>query len=58
MRPISFQRDYIIHPAGSRLACFGDTKVLCTATIESSVPPFLRDKGKGLADRGICHASW
>ena len=47
MRPISFERNYIIHPAGSCLASFGDTKVLCTATIERSVPPFKRDSGEG-----------
>jgi ribonuclease PH len=47
VRPISFERNYIIHPAGSCLASFGDTKVLCTATIEDSVPPFLRNSGKG-----------
>ena len=47
MRPISFERDYIMHPAGSCLASFGDTKVLCTASIEKSVPPFLRDTGSG-----------
>ena len=47
MRPISFERNYVMHPAGSCLAAFGDTKVLCTATIENSVPPFLRDSGKG-----------
>ncbi|TVR43090.1 MAG: ribonuclease PH [Planctomycetota bacterium] len=47
MRPISFQRSYTIHPAGSVLACCGDTKVLCTATVEDSVPPWLRGTGKG-----------
>ncbi|MDA3962159.1 MAG: ribonuclease PH [Planctomycetota bacterium] len=47
MRPYHFQRDYISHPAGSCLASFGETKVICTATIESSVPPFLRDTGMG-----------
>ena len=47
MRPIAFERNYIIHPAGSCLASFGQTKVLCTATIETSVPPFLRDSGRG-----------
>ena len=47
MRPVQFERPYIIHPAGSCLASFGDTKVICTATLEESVPPFLRDSGKG-----------
>jgi ribonuclease PH len=47
MRPVEFTRDYVMHPAGSCLAAFGHTKVLCTATLEHSVPPFLRDSGKG-----------
>ncbi len=47
MRPVSFERNYIIHPAGSCLASFGDTKVLCTASLETRVPSFLRDTGKG-----------
>ena len=47
MRTYAFERDYISHPAGSCLAVFGETKVICTATIETSVPPFLRDTGKG-----------
>ena len=47
MRPISFERNYIMHPAGSCLASFGNTKVLCTASIDKSVPPFLRDTGSG-----------
>ncbi len=47
MRKTEFITDYVKHPAGSCLACFGDTKVICTATIEESVPPFLRDSGSG-----------
>ena len=47
MRDVSFIRDYIMHPAGSCLASFGDTKVLCTASIEKGIPPFLRDTGSG-----------
>jgi ribonuclease PH len=47
MRPVSFERDYIIHPAGSCLAAFGDTKVICTATVSTDLPRFLRDTGKG-----------
>ncbi len=47
MRDVSFERDYIMHPAGSCLASFGNTKVLCTASIDKSVPPFLRDSGSG-----------
>jgi ribonuclease PH len=47
MRAIQFERNYVLHPAGSCLASFGDTRVLCTATIESDLPPFLRDGTKG-----------
>ena len=42
MRPISFERGYLKHPAGSCLASFGDTRVLCTVTLEESVPRFLK----------------
>jgi len=47
MRDVTFERNYLIHPAGSCLACFGDTKVICTATLEDRVPPFLEGTGKG-----------
>ncbi len=47
MRPVSFQRDFISHPAGSCLACFGDTKVICTASIGTDLPPFLKGQGRG-----------
>ncbi len=47
MRSVEFIRNYLIHPAGSCLASFGDTKVICTATIEYSVPPFLEESGSG-----------
>lgn len=47
MRTVNFERNYIIHPAGSCLTSFGDTKVICTATISTDLPPFLRNTGKG-----------
>ena len=47
MREVKFETNYLLPPAGSCLASFGDTKVICTATIEDKVPPFLRDTGKG-----------
>ena len=40
-------RRYTRHAEGSVLVEFGDTKVLCTASVEEKVPPFLRDSGKG-----------
>lgn len=47
LRPIRFTRRYTRHAEGSVLVEFGDTKVLCTATIENGVPPFLRNSGQG-----------
>lgn len=47
MRPISFEVSFTKHAEGSCLAKFGDTHVLCTASIEEKVPPFLRNKGTG-----------
>ena len=47
LRPVTLERHYTRNPDGSVLVCFGDTRVLCTATIGDRVPPFLRDSGKG-----------
>ena len=47
MRPIRFERGYTCHPEGSVLVCFGLTKVICTASISTGVPGFLRGKGQG-----------
>jgi len=47
MRDISFERNYIIHPAGSCLVSFGKTKVICTVSIEENVPKFKKDSGEG-----------
>ncbi|MGM0432998.1 MAG: ribonuclease PH [Spirochaetota bacterium] len=47
MRKITIERNIIKYPAGSALVSFGDTKVICTASISNDVPPFLRDTGKG-----------
>jgi ribonuclease PH len=47
LRPIKFIRQYTKHPEGSVLVEFGDTKVLCTASVASGVPKFLKDSGKG-----------
>jgi ribonuclease PH len=46
-RAISFERNYTKHAEGSVLACFGDTKVLCTASVEQTVPRFLKDSNQG-----------
>jgi ribonuclease PH len=47
LRPLSFQRRYVKHPAGSCLVSFGETRVLCTVSIEKEVPPFRRGSGGG-----------
>lgn len=47
LRPVTITRHFIKHPEGAVLVEFGDTRVICTASIEESVPPFLRGKGTG-----------
>jgi ribonuclease PH len=47
LRPVRLQRGWTRHAEGSVLVEFGDTRVLCTASVEERVPPFLRDKGRG-----------
>ncbi len=47
LRTITITRNFTKHAEGSVLIEFGDTKVLCTASVEESVPPFLRGKGTG-----------
>ncbi len=47
MRPVSFQRHYLKHPAGSCLVSFGATRVLCTVSVEKDIPPFRRGSGGG-----------
>ena len=47
LRPVSFERNFTRYAEGSVLVSFGDTRVLCTASVEEGVPPFLRGAGKG-----------
>lgn len=47
LRPVTLERHVIKHAEGSVLVSFGDTKVICTASVEETVPPFLRGKGSG-----------
>ncbi|MET0807281.1 MAG: ribonuclease PH [Pseudoxanthomonas sp.] len=47
MREVSIQRGFTRHAEGSVLVAFGDTRVLCTASVENRVPGFLRGKGEG-----------
>jgi ribonuclease PH len=47
MRAITIETGFTKHAEGSCLVSFGDTRVLCTASVEERVPPFLRGKGQG-----------
>src|SRR5262249_46977586 len=47
LRRVSFERRHAKHAEGAGLVEFGDTQVLCTASVEDSVPAFLRGKGQG-----------
>ena len=47
LRPVSFERDYTVMAPGAVLVAFGQTKVLCTASVEDRVPPWMRGSGKG-----------
>jgi ribonuclease PH len=47
LREVTFERGFTRHAEGSVLVSFGDTRVLCTASVEERVPPFLRGRGEG-----------
>jgi len=47
LRPVKITRHYMKHAEGSVLMEMGDTKVICSASVEDRVPPFLRNTGKG-----------
>src|SRR5256714_4957164 len=47
LRPITFERDFTDGPAGSVFTMFGNTRVLCTASIDEDVPRWMRGRGKG-----------
>ena len=47
LRPVRIHRAYTKHAEGSVLVEFGDTRVLCTASVEERVPPFLKESGRG-----------
>jgi ribonuclease PH len=47
LRETSITPDYLMHAEGSVLICAGNTRVICTASVEDRVPPFLRNSGKG-----------
>lgn len=47
LRNVHIETEYIKHPEGSVLITMGDTKVICSASVENKVPPFMRGEGKG-----------
>ena len=47
LRPLRFERGWTKHAEGSVLISVGDTRVLCTASVEEGVPPFMKGKGSG-----------
>jgi ribonuclease PH len=47
LRDVSIERDFTRHAEGSVLVSFGDTRVICTASIDNSVPRFLRGSNSG-----------
>jgi len=47
LRPVTLTRDFLLHPEGSVLVEFGATRVICTASVEDKVPPFLKGQGQG-----------
>lgn len=59
LRPVSIIPGFIRNTSGSVLIELGETRVICTATVEESVPPFLRDSGRGwvTAEYGMLPAS-
>ena len=57
LRAVSFERGFTKHAEGSCLVRFGDTHVLCTASLEERVPPWLKGGRQGLGHRRIRHAA-
>lgn len=47
IRKVEIEKDFVMHPEGSVLITVGNTKVICNASIEDRVPPFMRGEGKG-----------
>jgi len=47
LRPVTIERHYLKYAEGSALITAGDTRVICSASVEGKVPPFLRNSGKG-----------
>ena len=59
LRPVHFELDFVRYPEGSVLVSVGDTKVLCNATVENKLPPWLRycQGAARMGDGRVCHAA-
>ena len=58
LRPVRIQRGFTRHAEGSVLVEFGETRVLCTASVEERVPPFLKDSGRGCDNISVVAITW
>ena len=47
LREVTITRQFTRHAEGSVLVCFGETQVICTASVEKGVPGFMRGEGRG-----------
>lgn len=47
LRPLIIKPHFLVHPEGSALVAFGDTQVICTASVDERVPPWLAGRGRG-----------
>ena len=57
MRPVNLIPDFIHTAEGSVLIEVGNTRVICTASVEETVPQFMRNTGKGWISSEYCHAA-
>jgi len=53
LRQIKIERGFTRYAEGSVLICFGETRVLCNASVEEKVPSFMRGQGRGVGHRRI-----
>ena len=57
LRPVKITKDYTMYAEGSVLVEMGNTKVICTASVEDKVAALSGGQGPWLGDGGICHAA-
>ena len=56
-RPVSITPDYMPTAEGSALIEVGNTKIICTASVDDGVPAFMARQWQRLGHRGVCHAA-